>query len=275
MLLEQKTLKPIGPWPLRWLYPFTGALLGCAIMSGFIALRAAHTDARVTPDWLISEFRTDLPIYVYLVATIELVLVILGLFLGRKEDRLQEAATTDEATGLANRRYLESRLAHELSCASQLGTPVTLLLIDVDRLKRINDQFGHGMGDAALRLVAEALRRTCRSRDLAARWGGDEFAVLASGTGAGEAWVLAERIRNTLQSLAQADPTAPPMLSVSIGIADTERAGSKPDLLFNAADKALYLAKAGRDRTVIVPPVSILKDHDGWRAKAAKSATPN
>ena len=128
-------------------------------------------------------------------------MTILGWIVGRKEDLLGRLSTTDPLTGLANRRRLRGAFADELNRAARYDTPLALLLVDLDRLKDINDRHGHGDGDRALQLVAEALRRTCRATDLAARYGGDEFVVLAVNTPATEARVLALRIRDSVRRL--------------------------------------------------------------------------
>jgi diguanylate cyclase (GGDEF)-like protein len=125
---------------------------------------------------------------------------------------------------------------------------LALLMIDLDRLKTINDRSGHSAGDKALRRVASALRRTCRATDVAARYGGDEFIVLAPGATAAQAMELAERIRVAAR---RSDPVSP--ISVSIGITDLTRAPDHTaEALRDSADRALYEAKsAGRDRATL------------------------
>lgn len=174
-----------------------------------------------------------------------------GWLFGRQEDRLRRLSVTDPLTALANRRELERRLADERARARRHRQPTAVLLIDVDRLKDINDQRGHRAGDQALLAVAEALRAVTRATDLPARLGGDEFALLAPETSARDACSLASRLRAAL-----AESTAGPGVTVSIGIADRAMAGPRgwddPDALLEAADRALYLAKAeGRDRVVV------------------------
>src|SRR5262249_36853374 len=136
------------------------------------------------------------PVWVAILATI--LFVALGWLLGQKEDWLQKTAITDPLTGVANRRCFDQQLARAVVASARDGPPLTLLFVDVDQLKGINDELGHGAGDAALRLVGECLARTCRSRDVVARWGGDEFAVLAHWTGGREGLILAHRIRESL-----------------------------------------------------------------------------
>src|SRR6185503_6605263 len=137
-------------------------------------------------------------------------------------------------------------VGEELLRADRYGTPLALLIVDVDHLKQVNDRAGHTAGDRALAAVADAMRRSCRATDLPARVGGDELAVLASSTTAAEAVTLAERIRASL----------PPSLSVSIGVADLDGAAAETvEALYIAADQALYRAKtAGRDQVAIAPP---------------------
>jgi diguanylate cyclase len=162
--------------------------------------------------------------------------------------RARESAIADTATGLPNRSAYERWVSEEIRNAVRCRTSLALLIIDVDRLKEVNDREGHMAGDCALRRVADSLRRTCRSRDRAARWGGDEFVVIAPATTAREALVLADRIRATLRRIS-------PSVTVSIGTADLKSTLLRnPQDLFGAADRALYRAKArGRDCAVAAP----------------------
>jgi diguanylate cyclase (GGDEF)-like protein len=212
----------------RVLYPLLGAMLSLGAPLGLVAVRAVATGK----EW-------D---YAY------------GWLLGYKEDQLEERSATDELTGLGNRRQLASRAREELLRARRDGKPTSLLLVDVDRLKAINDTLGHQAGDEALRLVAEALRRSCRHTDLPARIGGDEFAVLLPATNVSSARVLGARIHDTLRTLARRDPGEPPDVTVSIGGADAlPVADASLEALYRAADSALYQAKAeGGDGVTVV-----------------------
>jgi len=127
------------------------------------------------------------------------------------------------------------------------------MLLDLDGLKGVNDAGGHEAGDNALRAVARTLQKTCRSTDLAARIGGDEFIVLAPNITESAARTLAERIRKTLTVEASWVSTQLPLLTLSMGIADTRCVRDlQPDRLYSAADQALYRAKqGGKDRVVL------------------------
>jgi diguanylate cyclase (GGDEF)-like protein len=219
------------PLPLRWVYPIVGAVIAGGATAVLYAVKAQ-------------------PLYIAVVAT--LACIIAGRLLGQKGDSLRETAATDPLTAVANRRHFDQKLASSVAQATRTGSPLTLLFVDVDHLKTINDQLGHAAGDAALRLVGESLARTCRSRDIVARWGGDEFAVLAQWTTAREGLILAQRIRETLARLARQYGTAP-VPTVSIGVAELAQLGlARPEALLHAADDALYLAKtAGRDRVTV------------------------
>jgi diguanylate cyclase (GGDEF)-like protein len=188
-----------------------------------------------------SVFASRLAVFAYFVASTAVLLI----FLVERTTRVREVASADSATGLPNRSAYERWISTEIRHAVRCRTDLALLVIDVDRLKEVNDREGHAAGDCALRRVADSLVRTCRSRDWAARWGGDEFVIIAPATTAREALVLAERIRATLRRLSVA-------VTVSIGAADLESTASrKPQELFEAADRALYRAKAsGRDCAV-------------------------
>lgn len=240
----------------NWTYPLAGMLLSLGSTIGFLTFRCMHVGAPFSRAWLLTEINSQSETYLYLAISTMVLLVILGSVLGRKEEQLWVRSITDPGTCLSNRRHFEAHLPRELACASHCGTPLSLLIVDVDRLKAINDRLGHEAGDKALQLVAESLRRTCRSRDLTARWGGDEFVVVAPQTNADQAHTLAERIRATLRQLAFDDPNLAE-LSVSIGISDLRIVGSKRAAdLFASADRALYCAKEqGRDRVFVARPL--------------------
>ena len=124
----------------------------------------------------------------------------LGAIIGANEDLLHRMSLTDPLTGLPNRRHFDKRVREELARVDRYHYPLTLMVIDLDGLKTLNDRLGHEGGDNALRAVARSLQQTCRATDLAARIGGDEFAVLATNIHLTEAIALAERIRNTVQT---------------------------------------------------------------------------
>jgi diguanylate cyclase (GGDEF)-like protein len=160
--------------------------------------------------------------------------------------RLDEAAKTDPLTGLANRRGFDLMFDEELYRAQRTGRPLTLMLVDVDGLKTINDEYGHAAGDVALRLVADVLRAQRRT-DRSARLGGDEFAVLLPDTGADGAAMLAKRVVASVRE--SAEYSFP--VTLSMGIACTPGDGTTVEDLHHAADTALYAAKRrGGDQAV-------------------------
>ena len=226
-----------------------GLLLAFGAPFGLLVVRSIGSGEPIDVDWISSELRDRSLTYLYLLTSTSLVFAILGYTVGAQEDLLLETAVTDPLTGLYNRRHMENRLHEEVARAARHQEPVALLLIDLDGLKRINDLHGHEAGDIALKAVADSLRKGCRISDVAARFGGDEFAVLAPLTAAPEALKVAERIRTALK---ERSPAAP--LSVSIGVTDN-RDGSvtQPQKLYATADKALYTAKErGKDTAVYV-----------------------
>jgi diguanylate cyclase (GGDEF)-like protein len=248
-------------WPRRFAYPAAGLLLSIAMVAGLLALQASTSRHIPTASWIFVELRAHPLPYVYLLVATLVMMTVLGGIGGRKEDLLGRLSTTDPLTGLANRRRLRGAFADELNRAARYDTPLALLLVDLDRLKDINDRHGHADGDRALQLVAEALRRSCRTTDLAARYGGDEFIVLAVNTSASEARVLALRIRDSVRRLSLragrwSKASEPINHTVSIGAADLKAAALPTfDALHAAADRALYAAKAaGRDGVMVAPP---------------------
>ena len=167
--------------------------------------------------------------------------------------RLYESAVRDSLTRLYNRRYLDERLHAEVAYAVRHHSPLSLLLIDVDHFKRVNDTLGHLAGDAVLRLTAAVLVRMVRAEDLVARWGGEEFMVVARGTGLRNAHIFADRMRRSIEQMAIPWEGATHHVTVSIGVAAVDEATTRvePSLLIAAADAALYSAKrTGRNRVV-------------------------
>ena len=166
---------------------------------------------------------------------------------------LQYLATLDPLTGLHNRRHFREALAVEVQRARRQRQPLSVLILDADGFKAVNDTFGHHAGDAVLKDIADVLRHTVRVFDVSARIGGDEFAVLMPGTEGTAAAVTGERIRRRLASLAlpRTVEGTSPKLGVSIGVGVLQPAGNGEDLLEDA-DRALYQAKRlGKDRVYV------------------------
>ncbi len=168
-----------------------------------------------------------------------------------QQDLLEKRAHLDALTGLANRMAMRERLEAEWSACRRRGAPLSILIVDVDHFKRINDRFGHAAGDEALRRVAEALRAVARGSDLVARFGGEEFVLIAPDCDLPGALGLAERAREQVEALRLAFDAAAHALTASVGAATAaaelapEVAGPEcPDDLLGRADRALYEAKA-------------------------------
>lgn len=159
-------------------------------------------------------------------------------------EQLQSAATTDPLTGLSNRRAIEDRLASELSRTLRHRVLTSVVMIDVDRFKLVNDTQGHSTGDRLLVEIGRILRQQCRSLDAVGRMGGDEFLVILPMTSAEEARSFVHRVQRAVGILEHTVPEfgAP---SLSMGIAEAPRHGPGPDELLSAADAALYRAKRG------------------------------
>ena len=168
-------------------------------------------------------------------------------------DVCEEAAFTDHLTGLANRRRFERQLEREVGRMFRFGHPFTLLLIDIDSFKNLNDSFGHTAGDEAIRLLSRVLREGTRGIDLAARIGGEEFAVLLVETNREGGSEVAERLRLAIRTL---EIPGAGNITASFGVAECPSDAQTADDLMKAADIALYEAKRnGRDRVVAIAPL--------------------
>jgi two-component system, cell cycle response regulator len=162
--------------------------------------------------------------------------------------RLLELATTDELTGLANRRQGLACLHQRWLEAERQGTPLSIAIIDIDRFKQLNDTYGHTAGDRALQGVARVLQQECRGSDPVCRYGGEEFLVVLPNTGREMASRLAQRWNNRVRDHRLVDGTLSLGVTVSIGIAERTALHRDREQLISAADAALYAAKqSGRD----------------------------
>jgi len=157
------------------------------------------------------------------------------------EGTWRELAVTDPLTGLANHRQLVQALEAEIKRSRRTAQPLAVVLLDLDGLKQINDRHGHLAGSLAIRRVAEALLGSCRGTDTAARFGGDEFALVLPETGEAAAWHVARGVVDRL-----ANDVEKPNLSISAGVAVYPGNGETVEALLNAADVALYETKERR-----------------------------
>jgi diguanylate cyclase (GGDEF)-like protein len=168
-------------------------------------------------------------------------------------EQLQRSASTDPLTGLYNRRAMEERLVAELSRTRRHEVQTSVVMIDVDRFKLVNDTQGHATGDRLLVEIGRILKKQCRSLDAAGRFGGDEFLVILPMTSAAEALSFVSRVQRAVGSLDHAFPEfcSP---SLSMGVAEAPRHGRGHDQILGAADAALYEAKRGGRNTVQTAP---------------------
>ena len=170
----------------------------------------------------------------------------------RLHEEIVRQATVDELTGLSNHRHLQQALDEELARSRRFPTPVSLLILDIDNFKSVNDTHGHLQGDVVLREVARAVREHSREVDTAARYGGEELAVLLRGTRLAGARHAAETIREAIEALEIPLESGDPLrVTASFGVAELDRAAHSKNDLIAAADAALYAAKrSGKNRTV-------------------------
>ncbi|WP_296577096.1 GGDEF domain-containing protein [Phreatobacter sp.] len=166
---------------------------------------------------------------------------------------LERAVRTDQLTGIGNRRAFFDLADRELARFARGGQAFSLLIVDVDHFKALNDRHGHGAGDEALMAIAALCTSLIRRSDLFCRWGGEEFIALLPDTGEGDAIKVAEKLRAEIAGLPLASGHR---LTASIGVATSKADQRNLDEIIREADRQLYLAKAqGRDRTMPLPDV--------------------
>jgi two-component system, cell cycle response regulator len=171
--------------------------------------------------------------------------------------RLEELATTDGLTGLTNHRVFQEELETRLKSALRFGRPLSVVLLDIDHFKRVNDGHGHPVGDAVLKMTARLLLRCKRETDLVARYGGEEFAIVCEQTDQAGAELLAERVRRELEVESLQTEQGPLRITCSLGIATYPADAADKTELVARADQALYHAKrAGRNRVTAWPSIA-------------------
>jgi len=175
-------------------------------------------------------------------------------FLRQSLDRSLEMAVIDTLTGLHNRRYMESILAELMANYQHKHEPFSLLMLDIDYFKRVNDRYGHDAGDEVLKEFAKRVRQSVRAIDLPCRLGGEEFVVLMPSTLSDDAQGIAERVRTFVaQDPFNIGPAHPAIeVTVSVGVATSDKAGDTIETVLKRADEAVYEAKnAGRNRVIV------------------------
>ena len=267
LLSARELLVPARP-PLRRAYWFTGGIM---LLSGFGLLARAALGAEQT---LISATEINLERSLQHATLLGVMVAQIGMAGGfilmthyRTMLALQQLSEHDPLTGTLNRRSMHDRAQAVLEGAMHEELPATLVMVDADHFKRINDEFGHQTGDAVLCHLVTRIRQHMRSNDLLGRFGGEEFVLLLPGLNAGDAQEVAERIRTAICSHAEPISDQAVVLSVSLGVASTDIYGHDYTALVAAADSALYRAKAmGRNRVeVSTEPCDELRDNMALR----------
>ncbi|MDO9010705.1 MAG: GGDEF domain-containing protein [Gallionella sp.] len=175
----------------------------------------------------------------------------------RRMDLLEAENITDPLTKVCNRRYLDRRLEDEVARSKRYAHDLSVLMLDIDHFKRVNDTYGHQAGDVTLATLCSLVKDSLRDSDVIARYGGEEFVVICTNTAVGGATLVAERIRQLVESqtISIADDSGASKtisITVSIGVSGLSGSVDSKDALVNAADKALYCAKEeGRNRVVV------------------------
>ncbi len=228
------------------------------VIGSFLTISAAfllRTVGALSGEVSIGSITTSNPLQsaTFLFVSVALMMVCQGVVLmtnERADERNRLLAMQDELTGLSNRRFITEALVMQLAQARRNGKPVSVLMIDVDHFKAINDTYGHLSGDRVLRNLATSLRSRLRAQDMAGRWGGEEFLVVLPDTDATGAAILAGNLRAEVEDArwsAQDGRSIP--LTLSIGVHTCDSAAEELDTVISAADQALYRAKqAGRNR---------------------------
>ena len=239
---------------LRW-----GAVLSVPLLLGGLVFGLRAGRAMISPGTIVAEVTADSALNVsaafgYLVIALVFQLTLVALVVTRGVVELRRASRYDALTGLLNRRAAQEALEDEVQRSRRLGEPFSLLMIDADHFKSINDVQGHAAGDRALQHLGTLLSAQMRDIDRVGRWGGEEFIVVLPGTPLAQAQEVAERLRERAQALPPRWQERALQLTVSLGISQWAGPADELMALMARADAALYRAKAnGRNRVEVEP----------------------
>ena len=238
--------------PLRTAYWFTGASF--AIFATLLLARAIMVFNAQPNTYSLYSHASINPVSVFIGIMSEMC-VTFGFVLmlnSRLAADLQKLALTDALTGALNRRSLEQEAARLSARCTRTGHSLAIMMIDVDHFKSINDRHGHQVGDKVLRHLTMVAQKTIRSDDYFARYGGEEFCILLPSTSEKDAWILADRLRQTYAAMVMEFDGEVLHSTISIGVSDSMHAGVEFISLIAAADQAMYRAKQeGRNRVVM------------------------
>ena len=251
----RKTLRPLPAGRVRFLWQLLFILVCCFIV-GYLGYTLIF--------W--GRYHNTVDLIVPLIFFLGSVFVLLACLLSQQtaEDLkrifvLEQESTTDSLMGIYNRRYMERRLHEEFFRSLRYGLPLSLVMIDIDHFKKINDRWGHQVGDRVLKELAELIIATVRESDTVCRYGGEELLIILPHTDTRAALVMADNLRLLIeqQNLLESDRSRrqePIRLTVSLGVAGLEANMESTHQLIGMADKALYYAKQrGRNRVECCP----------------------
>lgn len=242
LIVKNITKENITPAPAEWKYK-TDSFISYPIMIGGRKIGVLNVT-----DSIDGEVYNESDLELLNTISPQLAVALDRTSLKRQAVELRQISITDPLTGLLNRRYLTERLSEEINRSQRHGYPMSFMMIDVDEFKSYNDKFSHPEGDKALQIVGQCLKATLRAADVAARYGGEEFSILLPQTNINEAFVIAERLRQKVETTDF--PNRKVTISIGISTCSAEMCDAKT--LMSAADKALYQAKGkGRNNVQI------------------------
>lgn len=242
----------LAPTRRSGLRALQGAVLGTGAPLGWMAVQVF---LGADP---FADLHENPGVYIYMLAGTSVVFACFGWYVGRHEARFAQIMLEDPLTGLMNARGFWNVLTEQFELCRRNRLPIALIMADLDRFKRINDRYGHLLGNVVLAGCAQAMNRERRRGEFIARVGGEEFCVIIPGGNVETARQAAERIRQAVGTLVFGDPEGGRFsISISLGVAAAEpwrNPTVMPEMLFKAADEAMYEAKRqGRNRTVTLP----------------------